>query len=226
MTERTTPLPRSRTRRALALAALIGAAFVAPLAIAAPAAAHSSLVSTTPETDGSVGSPPAEVTLTFSDDLTQPASPGDGTTDVAIYDESCEDAGLIIANPGTADTRDCRDYADGDPVVDGPRVTQAVDTADAPAGTYTVIWRVLYGDGHADSQMFTFTAEQPTSPEVTPTASPTDAPQDPTESAAPSEDSGDDAGLSAPVVIAIVSGIVLLLLVAFIVWMIVRSRRS
>ncbi|MGI6878456.1 copper resistance CopC family protein [Microbacterium sp. gxy059] len=149
-----------RRRRGPALAAL-AVAFLAALAgPASPASAHSTLIGTSPETEGVVESLPSEVSLTFSEDLIAPTAPGDGTTDVVVYDATCEDAALLVANPGEADTRECRDYASGDPVVAGPVVTQAIDASDAPAGEYTVIWRVLYADGHADSQLFVFTAEQ------------------------------------------------------------------
>ena len=236
---------RSRLPRGLALCTLAAAALLAPLAVAAPAAAHSDVVATdpaadTPDQQSVVDQLPDSVSVTFSDDLTPPQRTGDeSTTQIRVFDETCEDAGLLIADPGRADVRDCTDYATGDAVVEGPRVTQQVDNAGAPAGIYTVVWQVVYGDGHPFAQMFTFTAENAASP-ATPTATPTATPADPDETAAPSADptgdaepSGDaaapddaDPGLSTPVVVAIAGGIVVLALVAFIVVMIARSRRS
>ncbi|WP_197517474.1 copper resistance CopC family protein [Microbacterium karelineae] len=252
MTLRDSRPPRSRATRTLAGAAL-AAALLAPLSAAAPAAAHSNLISTTPEGDSPdqqsvIEVLPPEVSLTFSEDLTAPLpadqqKDGESNTQIQVYDSSCEDAGLLIADPGRADTRDCTDYATGDAVVDGPTVTQALDVAGAPAGTYTVVWQVVYGDGHADSQMFTFTTEdaaedpaeateEPTdpdptqAPEETPSAAPSEAPDEPAETGSPDATApSDDAGIGAPVVIAIVGGVVVLALIAFIVVMIVRARR-
>ncbi|WP_162621866.1 copper resistance CopC family protein [Microbacterium suaedae] len=240
MKHRDSPHSHPRAARALVAALVAGAALLAPFAVAAPAAAHSSLVSTTPETDGTVAALPAEVSLTFSDDLTEPLpedqqAGGRSNTQVQVYDASCEDAGLLIADPGHADTRDCTDYASGNAVVDGPTVTQALDNANAPAGVYTVVWQVVYGDGHADSQMFTFTAEsaaatpspEPTStPDPTSSPAPSEVPSAPTETDAPDASAPPaDSGLGTPAIIAIVGGIVVLALIAFIVTMIVRARR-
>lgn len=249
VTDRTASPAPVRAARALALAATAVVALAAPLAMAAPAAAHSSLVSTTPESGAGepsvVDALPGEVSLTFSDDLTPPQQPGDGSTAIAVYDETCEDAGLVIADPGNADTRDCRDYADGHAVVDGPTVTQAIDVADAPAGTYTVVWRVLYNDGHVGSQAFTFVAEQAASdaaqtpqPLPTDTAAPaapeSDAPQTDEASAdaaatpsdAPTAETEAPADEGAPtgLTLGITGAVIGVLLVALIIWLIVRAR--
>ncbi|WP_155049052.1 copper resistance CopC family protein [Microbacterium sp. ZXX196] len=241
MTDRTHSTPRSRTAVLLAIGL---SALLAPLAAATAASAHSTLEETSPASESVVSELPAEVSLTFSDDLTPPASPGDGTTDIAVFDATCEDAGLLIADPGRADTRDCRDYADGAPVVSGRTATQALDPEGAPAGEYTVVWRVLYGDGHADSQLFTFEATSAWAPAATPSASETAAPSEttsPAESAQPSETPSATTSLSesptpeaaapeedasAGIVIAIVAGVVVLALIALVVWLIVRSRRA
>jgi len=244
--------------RALSVAAIGAAALILPLAIAAPASAHSQLVSTDPTGDGPNGDSvidalPDSVSLTFSDDLTPPLpaeqqQDGESTTQIRVYDETCTDAALLIADPGHADTRDCTDYAVGEATVDGPTVSTEVDNADAPAGAYTVVWQVVYGDGHADSQMFTFTAENAVSAEATPTSEPTAAPsetQAPSEtpSADPSSDVQtadpspstetetpsvlkDNSPLSTAAVVAIVGGGLVLLLVIFIVIMIARARRQ
>lgn len=235
--ERLSRPSRRRLPRTLAVAALGAAALLAPLAVAAPAAAHSSIVATTPETDGTEPQLPAEVSVTFSDDLTPPLPSeqqqgGESNTQIRVYDATCEDAALEIANPGTGDTRDCRDYATGDAVVDGPTVTQAIDTTDAPAGAYTVIWQVVYGDGHADSSMFTFTAEEAAAPAATeaPTATPSESASPATPDPADTEaatTAPDDAGsgIGAPAVIAIVGGVLVLAIIVVIIVMIARSRR-
>ncbi|RCK61223.1 copper resistance CopC family protein [Microbacterium sorbitolivorans] len=182
--------------RALSVAAIGAAAFIVPLAVAAPASAHSQLVSTDPTGDGPNGDSvidalPDHVSLTFSDDLTPPLpaeqqSGGESTTQIRVYDETCADAALLIADPGRADTRDCTDYATGEATVDGPTVSTEVDNVGAPAGAYTVVWQVVYGDGHADSQMFTFTAENAVGAEATPT-------DEPSETASPSTDPSEPA---------------------------------
>lgn len=251
VTDRTAPPARVRAARALAIAAAAAVALIAPLAAAAPAAAHSSLVSTTPESGSGdatvVETLPEEVSLTFSDDLTPPQQAGDGSTAIAVYDETCEDAALLIADPGRADTRDCRDYAVGDPTVDGPTVTQAIDVADAPSGTYTVVWRVLYGDGHPDSQMFTFVAEQaatdaPQTPQPLPTdtaapaAPESDAPAtdeaasdaDATPSPGPADETEAPADEGAPtgLLLGIAGAVIGVLLLALAIFAVVRARRG
>jgi len=235
---------RPRLVRSLSIAALAVAAFAAPLAVAAPAAAHSELISTTPEGDlpdqpSVVDVLPDEVSLTFSDDLTPPLpeeqqANGESTTQIRVFDETCTDAGLLIADPGNADTRDCTNYATGEAQVDGPTVSTALDAAGAPAGQYTVVWQVVYADGHAGSQMFTFSAES-AAPAATPTATPSET-AEPTPSADPSDapaqaDPSDaaepvDSGMSTPVILSIVGGVIVVAILIFIITMIVRSRRS
>lgn len=235
-----------RIARALSIAALAAAAFAAPLAVAAPAAAHSDLIATSPESDTTdqpsvVDVLPDEVSLTFSDDLTPPLpeeqqADGESTTQIRVFDETCESAALLVADPGHADTRECTNYATGEASVDGPTVMTEVDAAGAPAGQYTVVWQVVYNDGHAASQMFTFSAES-AAPAASPTAEPSaSATADPSATEEPSDESananpsdapttGDD-GISTPVVLSIIGGIVVLAIVIFIVVMIARSRRS
>ncbi|MGO1266302.1 MAG: copper resistance protein CopC [Microbacterium gubbeenense] len=232
---------RLRLARSLSIAALAVAAFAAPIAVASPAAAHSDLIATSPESDTKdqpsvVDVLPEEVSLTFSDDLTPPLpeeqqAGGESTTQIRVFDETCEDAGLLVADPGHADTRECTNYATGEATVDGPTVSTAVDAAGAPAGQYTVVWQVVYQDGHAASQMFTFTTES-AAPAATPTADPSAEPSaeptaEPSSAAEPSDvPAAEDDGISTPVILSIVGGIVVLAIVIFIVMMIARSRRS
>lgn len=108
------------------LAALAGAAVLAlgtPLAIgglAAPASAHASLVGTDPEAGSSIATLPDTVTLTFSQDMRAPAY-------------------VVVTGPDG-------DVVEGDPTIDGAEVTQAVGAA--PAGDYTLTYRVVSDDGH------------------------------------------------------------------------------
>lgn len=199
--------------RALSIATIGAAAFLAPLALAAPASAHSQLVSSEPAGDGPQGdsvieSLPEQVSLTFSENLLQPLPSdqqqgGESTTQIRVYDETCADAQLLIADPGRADTRDCVDYAAGETVVDGPTASVEVDNVGAPAGMYTVVWQVVYQDGHPDSQMFTFTAENAVAAEETPTTDPTTEPSadptaEPSDSATPQDPSEEPSATAAP----------------------------
>ncbi|WP_169564336.1 copper resistance CopC family protein [Microbacterium indicum] len=245
---------RTRSPRSLA-ARIVGAASLAAALVltASPAFAHSDLVATSPAEGATLDVVPAEVSLTFSDDLL-----AEGAAEIQVFDETCADAGLLIANPGMADTRDCRNYASGDPVVTGPTITQALDRTDAVAGTYTVVWRVTYGDAHSGEDLFTFTASgaapaepsddpsptetalpadpsasaEPTTPAETtdpataaPSATATASPS-PTATASPTPAADASSGVSAPLVIGIVAGVVVLALIVFIVVMIVRARRN
>ena len=96
------------------------------------ASAHDALVGTSPADGSTVGAFPGQVTLTFD----QPALALGST--------------VLVAGPGG-------------PVTIGPtrvtdnRVTQAVQPG-APAGRYTVTWRVTSIDGHPVSGSFGFAA--------------------------------------------------------------------
>jgi methionine-rich copper-binding protein CopC len=102
------------------------------LAPASPAAAHDELLASDPAADSIVGTTPEVITLTFSD---APSSEA-GATAVAVYDQ------------------DCASIADGDPVVDGNAVSQAIT---APVeGAVLVQWKVVSSDGHPLSDENTF----------------------------------------------------------------------
>lgn len=116
-----------------------------------PAAAHASLISSTPEDGATLDDSPAEVVLEFDADLLAEF------TQVAVLDE--QDG----------------NHEQGDPEIDGGRVTQAVGTLEP--GEYRVSYRVGSGDGHPVSGVITFSvAEAPaaaeqdaTEPEADPT---------------------------------------------------------
>lgn len=115
----------------LALAVLTGMA-VAQTASAPAASAHDVLVRTLPTNGANVVKPPAKVTLVFEE---PPIALG---------------AQVVIQGPdGPAQT--------GKPELVGNQVRQAVK-AGAPAGHYTVNWRVTSDDGHPISGSFGFTA--------------------------------------------------------------------
>lgn len=113
------------------LLVLVGAALTLVVG-AGPAAAHNALVGSSPASGAQVGATPGEVVLTFD----QPA--------VAMGTQ------LIVTGPSG-------------PVQAGPArlvddtVTQPL-AGGAPAGAYTVAWRVTSADGHPVTGTFTFTS--------------------------------------------------------------------
>lgn len=115
------------------------------LLVTAPAAyAHAMLVSSSPAQGEVVATMPDEVVFTFNQDMSAPAY-------------------VIVTAP------DGSSVADGDPEVDGSRVTQAL--TDGPEGTYTMAYRAVSEDGHPVTGQVTFTLGTVGSAGVTPTAS-------------------------------------------------------
>jgi hypothetical protein len=116
---------------------------VALLALAGPAAAHTSLVSTDPGDGTTVDAAPEQVVLTFSENLREPS-----------------EASLMVDG----------DAVDADVVVDGPRL---VVTAAQPAeGAHELNYRVVSADGHPVTGTTTFTVRASgAAPAVEPTAS-------------------------------------------------------
>lgn len=118
---------------------LVAVSFAAFLALVAPSAAsaHSELLESNPAADSTVAELPDAVLLTFNQDI-QPAF-----STVTLTDSS-----------GT-------NWIPDAPTVEGPRVRATID-ATAPAGPYTVAYRVLSADGHpiSGSFAFTFTPDQ------------------------------------------------------------------
>ncbi|MFZ5872154.1 MAG: copper resistance CopC family protein [Actinomycetota bacterium] len=131
-----------------------GSALLAALAIllavaAPPAAAHTSLRSTSPSEGDRLTAPPAEVTLVFTDQVLE--------------------IGTAVAVTGPAGPVDA-----GPPVVDGASVTAGLP-AGLPGGDYEVAWRVTAADGHPISGTFAFsvaaaatTSETAAAPATTP----------------------------------------------------------
>lgn len=122
--------------RPLTLLALCSALLLAVLiALPAPAQAHDTLLESDPADGATLETSPEAITLTFSSDIL------DVSPLVRISDESGEQLAEIT------------------PTVDGP-VATATLTEPLPAGTYTVQWRVVSGDGHPIEGTFTTTIEQ------------------------------------------------------------------
>ena len=116
------------------------------VATAAPASAHAALESTTPQQGSQVGTPPTEVSLTFSET-------------VGVNDDS-----VMVLNASKQRVDTGRPHH---PV--GQPSTVAVDLrAGLPQGSYVVVWRVASSDSHPISGTFAFGVGVPagTAPET------------------------------------------------------------
>lgn len=139
---------RTRSRRPIALWGLVLGLLLATGA--SPALAHDELIGTDPAGGAVLASPPTSLTLTFSGILLDE----EGATEVAVLDAS-----------GASLT-------DGDPVLDGVRVTQAL-TGEG-SGTVTVQWRVVSSDGHPISGEYAFSVGDGVAPATPAPAEPAD----------------------------------------------------
>ena len=118
---------------AAVIALMMGVALVL-VSPAAPASAHDELIGSSPAAGAEVDAVPDELVLTFSGVLLDEP----GATQVVVTDAA-----------GT-------DLTDGDPTLDGTKLTQPLAADTAAAGTVTVIWRVVSSDGHPVSDQFSF----------------------------------------------------------------------
>ncbi len=148
----------------LALAAL-GALLLAVLT-ALPAAAHSTLLSATPEDGAELEQAPEAVVLTFNEDIT------DLGTDI------------VVTGPDGADA------TDGETQIDGAEVTRAL-ASDLPAGEYTVTWRAVSADGHPIDGESTFTVLEGAAAEESPSEDAGEATDEPTADATQDAAEGD-----------------------------------
>lgn len=164
---------------------LVMALAVCSLAFAAPAQAHDVIESSDPANGSSVPAVPGQIGLTFDH-----TPMGIGSV-VHVQDET----GM--------------DQADGAVTIVDNHVTQAVK-AGAPAGKYTVIWRVASSDGHPIEGTFTFTAGA---------GNATAAPSEPVAAAG-------EGGLQAGVIIAGGAGAVLLIALAVVAVLVRRRLRN
>ena len=169
--------------------ALLLATLLAPLAaVALPLAAqaHTALTSATPADGARLTEVPTEVTLTFSEEVREPAF-------------------VVVTAP------DGSTHEAGRPGIDGPAVSQEVDRdsldATRTAGTWTVAYRVVSADGHPIQGLTTFTvsgdaasATPSTNPSSTPASTPSAAPDSRDAEETDSDEAGGTAG--APIFIA------------------------
>ncbi|MHA7154536.1 copper resistance CopC family protein [Arthrobacter sp. TMN-50] len=129
----TTAVHHSVLRVTALLAAMLMVALMATLGSAPSASAHDELVGSNPESGASVEALPAAVELTLS------SVPSGIGSEVEILDADGEN------------------WAQGDvSIVD--RIASQPVKAGAPAGEYTVNWRVVSSDSHPIEGTFAFTA--------------------------------------------------------------------
>ncbi|WP_299166609.1 copper resistance CopC family protein [uncultured Arthrobacter sp.] len=124
---------RSFQRIAAVLAGVLMIAFALVVGPANTASAHEELSSSSPEPGATLETVPGAVELTFTN---VPATIG---SEVQVLDAEGED------------------WAEGDVSITDTVATQAI-RAGAPAGTYTVNWRVVSSDSHPIEGTFEFTA--------------------------------------------------------------------
>jgi methionine-rich copper-binding protein CopC len=122
-------------KRLLAVLALAGLGL---FALAAPASAHNSLISSNPSNEASLDAGPQTVVLTFD----QPVQEGEGLNSVAV---TGPDGTQWQGGPAKVDSN----------------VVSAPVRALGPAGVYTVGYRIVSADGHPVSGKVTFTLTKP-----------------------------------------------------------------
>jgi methionine-rich copper-binding protein CopC len=149
---RSSPPDRRSTRAARTVAALAAGLVLA--LVATPASAHDELRSSLPADGATVAQPPGQVVLTFEE---APVALG---------------AQVVVTGPAGP-------VSSGTPRLTGTEVAQDVQPL-APAGRYTVEWRVTSDDGHPVSGRFAFTAQAaatgaPSAAAATPVAAPAPA---------------------------------------------------
>ena len=198
LTVRRSPAP-------ILLAATLLAAFLVLFAWPQPAAAHDSLIDSNPAADSTVETLPDELSLTFSAALIG----GEGSTDVVVTDAE-----------GT-------DVTDGEATLDGAMVVQPLASG-GTAGQYHVIWKVVSSDGHPTSGEFGFSVSTGAAGDAPPAAEPTTEPEE-TTTAAPTVPAAEDPSMTSGFSISapwIIGGAVVLLIAAFIIFMVIRGRRG
>lgn len=135
--------------RSAVLAALAGT-LLAVGALAAPAAAHDSLVSSEPADDAILTGPPTSVVLEFSGDI-------------------------LDVNPALQITSDGEPVEVGEARIEGTTVTWDLAAPESlEAGEYAVVWAVTSQDGHPIEGTFFFGIDEAW--DVPPVADPSDSP--------------------------------------------------
>jgi len=178
--------------------ALLGAVVLAAVAgTAAPASAHTSFLSSSPEAGSVVTEQPGTISVTTTDDL------------LVLGDEV---TGMAVQVSGPAGSEEPLYYGDGCVTVSG--ATAAVDVQLGEPGEYTVTWKVIAADSHPLDGQFTFTWQPAPGQEVA---------EGSTE--APTCGGADAAGSPLPVDALWIGGAVLAALLAGVVTLVAVVRR-
>lgn len=183
--------------------AAVAVATVAAIAVAAPASAHDTIMSSTPAADSQLTTAPTEVVLTFSNNLIS-LDENSGTA-MTVADESGED------------------WVAGEPTITADSVT--VPLAEGmPNGAYTVTWQVVSSDGHPTSGEYSFSLAAPEAPtEPSATAPESTAPDQSAEPSQTAESAEPAETASWPLLIGL--GAVLLVAIVVFIVILVRRRR-
>jgi methionine-rich copper-binding protein CopC len=183
---RHSPSVGSPTLRMLAVAAIVTLSLMAS---PGPASAHSELIATSPIEDALLHKAPAQVRLTFGEDILQ-----DGNL-------------IVVTGPGG--TR----YSDVSTLqIDGTIASIELND-DQESGAYTVAYRIVSADGHVVEGSYEYRLTLPGSP--TASSSESTAAASPDTSPAASEETGEDGGAWVPGLFAI--GLVLVIAVVAVV---------
>lgn len=188
-----------RRRAGVTLLGVALALLALPLA-AQPASAHDSLLSAAPG-DGETVTSLQEIVLTYSGDP----------------------IGQQGANLVELRGPDGRYYETACPALAGPDVTTPVTPG--PAGTYTVIWRIVSSDGHPVSGEYTFDYAPPAGATATPGAASPGASSPacaPAGAATPAPAAPSDGGGAAGLWLGIGIGGAAVVVVAVVAWLLVR----
>ena len=123
-----------RPRYLVVLGALLAAAFALALGLAAPAGAHTTLLSSDPTDGATLQAPPSAITLNFDEPVQA------STLQLAVTDSG---GATVSKQP---------------PTVTGSTVVQALPSS-LPGGTYTLSYRLVSVDGHPVSNSISFTVQ-------------------------------------------------------------------
>ena len=194
-------------RAGIAVATLVAAAVVGPLA-AAPASAHDYLVDSSPKAGSTQTTPIDSVKLTFDDVVLDLSKTGPGAL-------------LQVTGPDGAS----RHFETGCPTISDRNVTVPVALGDA--GQYMVTWQIVSADGHVVSDSIQFTYAPPAGTKAA-TGSAVSPCKGAGASAAPKAGAGTAQGTvnsgAIVIVIVIAGAIVLLALIAVVVILLTRRR--
>ena len=172
--------------RLLAIAAILTLSLIAS---PGPASAHSELVATSPTEDALLHKAPAQVRLTFGEDILQ--------------------EGNLIVVTGPGGTR----YSDASTLEIEDTIASIELKDDQESGAYTVAYRIVSADGHVVEGSYEYRLNLPGSSTTSPSES--TAPASPDTSRAASEETSDDGSVWVPGLLAI--GLVLVVAVVAVV---------